>query len=67
MSHSKIPAREWKQVRISPEESSAVQRLATAYGLSFPSALRQVIRAGAGLPSIVPTKALPNKQRVKQV
>lgn len=52
MSHSKVLARHWKQVRISPEEASAVTHVAKTYGMAFPAALRQVLRRGAGLPCI---------------
>ena len=55
MSHSKNskPVREWRQVRISPEEEAHIQRLADTYGMSFPSTLKQVIRFGVGLPSSI--------------
>jgi hypothetical protein len=47
------PVREWRQVRISPEEEAHIQRLADTYGMSFPSTLKQVIRFGVGLPSSI--------------
>jgi hypothetical protein len=51
-----LPAREWRQVRIHPEECAEVQRLAARLGLAFPAALRQVLRAGLGRPSLVGSK-----------
>ena len=42
------PAREWKQVRIPPDECKAIQSYASGVGLAFPAALRLVLRAGLG-------------------
>lgn len=62
MSHSKKPVREWRQVRISPEEEAHIQRLADVYGMSFPATLKQVIRFGVGLPSSIRKSVVsPNK------
>ena len=50
------PAREWRQVRLHPDEAADIQRLATRLGLAFPAAVRQVLRAGLGRPSLVGAK-----------
>jgi hypothetical protein len=47
-SNKKIPARKWKQIRLHPEEERAVREFAEQSGLSYPSAIRQIIRAGLG-------------------
>lgn len=67
MSPSKVPARQWKQVRISPEEVSATAAFGERYGLSFPAALRQVLRRGAGLPCIFDQAAPRPKTKGKAV
>jgi hypothetical protein len=51
------PARDWKQVRIPPDECKAIQSYAASVGLAFPAALRLVLRAGLGFPTPM-TKAL---------
>lgn len=49
MSNKKnIPAKKWKQIRLHPEEEKAVRAFAERHGLSYPTAIRQVIRAGLG-------------------
>lgn len=56
-----VPARDWKQVRIPPEESSAVAAYAAMVGLAFPAALRLVLRQGLGWPT--PASRKPSKGR----
>lgn len=57
-SKSVLPAREWRQVRIHPDDAAEVTRLATRLGLAFPAAMRQVLRAGLGKASVLaPTGA----------
>ncbi len=51
-----VPAREWRQVRIHPEETADIQRLAARLGLAFPAAVRQVLRAGLDKPNLVSPK-----------
>lgn len=55
------PAREWKQVRIPPQEANAVAAYAAMVGLSFPAALRVVLRQGLGWPT--PANQKPSKGR----
>lgn len=43
-----VPAREWKQVRVPPDEAKAIAAYARATGLAFPAALRLVLRQGLG-------------------
>ena len=43
-----VPAREWKQVRIPPDEAKVIAAYARATGLGFPAAVRLVLRQGLG-------------------
>lgn len=50
---TKIPAKRWRQIRIHPEEETHIRERAERYGISYPMAVRQILRRGLGLPSIL--------------
>ena len=45
------PAREWRQIRISPEEDRLISEIAARTGLSATAVARQLIRKALGLTS----------------
>ena len=50
---TKIPAKRWRQIRIHPEEETHIRSLAERYGISYPMAVRQILRRGLGLASVL--------------
>jgi hypothetical protein len=49
---SKIPAKRWRQIRVHPEEEALIRERAERYGISYPVAVRQILRRGLGLNSV---------------
>jgi hypothetical protein len=49
---NKIPAKRWRQIRVHPEEEALIRARAERYGISYPVAVRQILRSGLGLNSV---------------
>ena len=49
---TKIPSKRWRQIRIHPDEETHIRERAERYGISYPMAVRQILRRGLGLASV---------------
>ncbi|NBV52455.1 MAG: hypothetical protein EBR83_02805 [Verrucomicrobia bacterium] len=61
---NKIPAKRWRQIRVHPEEEALIRERAERYGISYPVAVRQILRTGLGLNSVFHEK--PNEMGGKK-